>query len=637
MMLSGILEIGRILSGSSTEDYLKNKVIYKDAPSESKIVRVIFEPSERKIRFVSEEFDKSKLEKYLWVGNAKGNVPQTRLTSDNLMKIFTQSIFNAYRQLDEGELKNILNEIIETFTCEKEDKRVIDLSLIEDLDESLKETWKNVEKIGKGEDITNILNEYLMKKLSISKKILSSLLFTVYYKEKSLVEYEEYKRMLYKEFVEEAFIDTEIGVCHGCGKETQITKDFSKFELKFFITDKINFASGIDKEGFYKNFALCDECFTAFGTGEKFLKNNLKTRFTRIPYPCYIIPDFYDTDTIPSSRILAERAKDTIHTAESLNSADKWNEYREQLEERIETEAFALNFVFVEEQNAAVKIKKLIMDVPPSRIKEIIHKRNIVREKFKELFLEKEEYFRVNELDFDRIFYLFPVRKDLPGNILEIYDSMLSKKPLNERKIIKDFLEVVTIYYYDKYNGYYHTKPKNENSVFWKVIDHILTSNQFIMYARELNILQGGGGNVNYEELDVVGHDLRKYVETLELDEQKTGLFLLGVLLSEVARAQVNKGDGKKVILEKLNYYGMPQSKIKIFSNELFEKLKQYKVLNTHTELVYALAKKYLDISDKNWTLSPQENVYWIKSGYAYQTMKTITGSRKTEEIIEEN
>lgn len=636
-MLNGILEIGRILSGSSIEDYLKNKVIYKDAPSEAKIVRVIFEPSEKKIRLVPEEFDKSKLEKYLWVGNAKGNVPQTRLTSDNLMKIFTQSIFNAYRQLDEGELKNILNEIIETFTCEKEGRRVIDLSLIEDLDESLKEKWKNVEKIGKGEDITNILNEYLMKKLSISKKILSSLLFTVYYKEKSLVEYEEYKRMLYKEFVEEAFSDTEVGVCHGCGKETQITKDFSKFELKFFITDKINFASGIDKEGFYKNFALCDECFTAFGTGEKFLKNNLKTRFTRIPYPCYIIPDFYDTDTIPSSRILAERAKDTIHTAESLNSADKWNEYREQLEERIETEAFALNFVFVEEQNAAVKIKKLIMDVPPSRIKEIIHKRNIAREKFKELFPEKGEYFRVSELDFDRIFYLFPVRKDLPGNILEVYDSILSKKPLNERKIIKDFLEVVTIYYYDKYNGYYHTKPKNENSVFWKVIDHIFTSNQFIMYARELNILQGGGGSMNYEDLDVIGTDLRKYVETLELDEQKTGLFLLGVLLSEVARAQVNKGDGKKVILEKLNYYGMPQSKIKIFSNELFEKLKQYKVLNAHTELVYALAKKYLDISDKNWTLSPQENVYWIKSGYAYQTMKTITGSQRTTELNEEN
>lgn len=636
-MLNGILEIGRILSGSSIEDYLKNKVIYKDAPSEAKIVRVIFEPSEKKIRLVSEEFDKSKLEKYLWVGNAKGNVPQTRLTSDNLTKIFTQSIFNAYQKLDEGELKNILNEIIETFTCEKEGKRVIDLSLIEDLDESLKEKWKNVEKIGKGEDITNILSEYLMKKLSVSKKILSSLLFTVYYKEKSLVEYEEYKRMLYKEFVEEAFSDTEVGVCHGCGKETQITKDFSKFELKFFITDKINFASGIDKEGFYKNFAFCDECFTAFGTGEKFLKNNLKTRFTRIPYPCYIIPDFYDTDTIPSSRILAERAKDTIHTAESLNSADKWNEYREQLEERIETEAFALNFVFVEEQNAAVKIKKLIMDVLPSRIKEIIHKRNIAREKFKELFPEKGEYFRVSELDFDRIFYLFPVRKDLPGNILEVYDSILSKKPLNERKIIKDFLEVVTIYYYDKYNGYYHTKPKNENSVFWKVIDHILTSNQFIMYARELNILQGGGGSMNYEDLDVIGTDLRKYVETLELDEQKTGLFLLGVLLSEIARAQVSKGDGKKVILEKLNYYGMPQSKIKIFSNELFEKLKQYKVLNAHTELAYALAKKYLDISDKNWTLSPQENVYWIKSGYAYQTMKTITGSQRTTELNEEN
>ncbi len=636
-MLSGILEIGRILSGSSIEDYLKSKVVYKDAPDEAKIVRIVFEPSEKKIRLVPEDFDKSRLEKYLWVGNAKGNIPQTRLTSDNLTKIFTQSIFNAYQKIDESELKDTLGEIIEGFSCVKEDKKVIDLSLIEDLDDNLKEKWRNIEKIGKGEEITNILNEYLKEKLSVSKKLLTSLLFTVYYKDKSLVEYEEYKRMLYKEFVEEAFSETETGICHGCGKETKVTKDFSKFELKFFITDKINFASGIDKEGFYRNFALCDECFTAFGSGEKFLKNNLRMKIIFDSYFCYIIPNFYDSNAIPSSRVLAERAEDTIHTAESLNSADKWNQYREQLEERIETEAFALNFVFVHEKNAAVKIKKMIMDVPPSRIKEIIYKRNLVRERFSELLSDVEDSFKVTELDFDRIFYLFPVRKDLPGNILEIYDSILSKKPLSERKVIRDFLEVVTIYYYNKYDGYYHSKPNNESSVFWKVIDHMLASNQFLMYARELNILQGGGDRMNYEDLDVIGTDLRKYVETLELDEQKTGLFLLGVLLSEVARAQVNKGDGKKVILEKLNYYGMPQSKIKIFSNELFEKLKQYKVLNAHTELVYALAKKYLDISDKNWTLSPQENVYWIKSGYAYQTMKTITGSRKTEEITEEN
>ncbi|MCX7654626.1 MAG: TIGR02556 family CRISPR-associated protein [Fervidobacterium sp.] len=631
-MLSGILEIGKTIIGSG--DYLKSKVILeKNETDKSKIVRIVFHPKDKIIKIVPEEFDQSKCEKYLWVGNCKGTLPQTRLTSNDITKIFVDSIFNAYERIENGELKEILKDIIDKFTCQKRKKgktiRVIDISLIEDIDQELKNEWEEKDNV---EDMGDLLSKYIANKLSISKKFTSKLLYTVFYEDKSLVQFKEYKDMLLEEFTEKAFEKSKFGVCHGCGKESELTKDFSTFELKFFITDKINFASGINKEGFYKNFALCDECFKSFGAGERFLKNYLRTKFANVSYTCYVIPEFYDISTIPSISVLVKRAERTIRTVQALNSVDKWKEYREALEEKIGTEAFAINFVFAEEQNAAVKIKKLIMDVPPSRIEEIISKRRSVYEKFINLIFgdpinDTLKTADIGELDFDRIFYLFPVRRDLPNIILEIYDSILTKKPLSERELAKLFLEVVTIYYYEKYNNYYHLKPRIEPT--WKVIYHILASNQFLLYACQIDVLHGGDEKMAYEELDNIDSDLRNYVEELKLDEQKTGLFLLGVLLSEIARVQESKGDGKKVVLEKLNYYGMPQSKIKILSNEIFEKLKQYKVLNKYTELIYAFAKKYLDKNDRDWTLSPQENVYWIKSGYAYRTMKIKINSKK--------
>ncbi|WP_158005844.1 TM1802 family CRISPR-associated protein [Fervidobacterium thailandense] len=136
----------------------------------------------------------------------------------------------------------------------------------------------------------------------------------------------------------------------------------------------------------------------------------------------------------------------------------------------------------------------------------------------------------------------------------------------------------------------------------------------------------------DYVELSVLGDDVKQYVETLKLNEQELGLFLLGMLVSFVAKEQAKKGDGKKVILEKINYYGMPLTKVLSFANEIFEKLIQYKVLNSYTELIHSLAKSYLDKNLKDWKLTPQENVYWIKSGYAYQTKKFILSSNSKED-----
>ncbi|ODN29654.1 TM1802 family CRISPR-associated protein, partial [Fervidobacterium thailandense] len=497
-MLSGLIQIGKAIGATDIEEYLRNKVITKDLGEDAKIIQVRFKPNEKRIELISEEFDKSRLYKYLWVGNTKGSEPPKRLTTTDFFKLLTQAIPNIYEIVDNGPLKEALGKILEQLGCEKSErgkktKRVVDFSYLQDASEELKQLWTNLNDLSDKkavQELQEAIVNYLRQKFELSKKGLASIIFTAYLDDTPLVSFPEYRVMLYNEFVQDAFEDAIDGVCHGCGKVGKVTSNFQKIEMKFFITDKISFASNLKKEQFYKNYTLCSDCYVAFSSAEKFIKNYMQTKFSRVPYKCYVIPEFLFDTPLPIESF-RDRAMRMLNVTETLNYSDKWNEFRKEVEDLLDSSSFLLNYVFVEESNAAVKIKKIITDVPPSRIKQVIREREATFERFKNLIDPFETASRpVSRLDFDRILYLFPVRKERPNNILEIYDSILTGKHLDARKLINDFVEVITIHYYSKYNSYVHKEQKNEDQVIFSVIDHIIDSNQFLYYAEKLGIIE---------------------------------------------------------------------------------------------------------------------------------------------------
>ena len=65
-------------------------------------------------------------------------------------------------------------------------------------------------------------------------------------------------------------------------------------------------------------------------------------------------------------------------------------------------------------------------------------------------------------------------------------------------------------------------------------------------------------------------------------------------------------------------------------SNEIFEKLEQYRVLS-YNEGIFSVMKLLLDKNRGQWSLTPQENVYYILSGYAYATWGAMRGKGETE------
>jgi len=106
-------------------------------------------------------------------------------------------------------------------------------------------------------------------------------------------------------------------------------------------------------------------------------------------------------------------------------------------------------------------------------------------------------------------------------------------------------------------------------------------------------------------------------------DEQKRALFLLGYLVGEIGSAQSGSGHKNKPILDKINFQGMGLEKLIRLSDEVFEKLRQYKSgggksLLEYNEDTYAVLKLLIDNNIIKWTLSNQENVFYTLSGYAF-------------------
>ena len=627
LLIDGIMDIGRKLAGKSVDDFLKSKII---AENREFLIKVNFDTIKEVIQIIPEKYTQKDAEEHYWVGNNKGTKPQTRLTTSNLSYLLTQSIGNLYDCIEDGDLKRIIANILQKFGTEikigKNKKRIIDIAFLENIDKPKIQGWKNLDfsKRENKNQLKQLLDNYISEFLAIPKKQMNKILYTAYYNNRKLADFPEYKNFLYSEFLGDSFKDTHQGTCHACNKVGEVTKDFTKFELKFFINQKISFASELDREGFLKNYTLCKDCFNAFSAGERFVKDHLSTKLARTT--CYIIPEFYDPTlmSIPGSG-LKKLAEIYVKSVEALDRNEKWMEYRKELSDLLNTDSFALNFVFVEVSNNAVKIKKMIQEIPPSRFLKLFRVRNNIAEKFEKVFKQTEVEKLI--IDFTKIFYLFPVRKDQTKNILEIYDALLSGKKIKETSLIKDFMEIVRMHKFDNYQPYYHSHAKNPDIA---IVEHLVLSNEFLVMLQDLEIIEEGGGVVNINEIENLDEDLANYIKMMNFDNQKAGLFLFGVIIASIASEQY-KIDQKKPILDKLNYQGMPLLKVKSLANELFDKMRQYKVLNFYTEQIYSLAKQLFDMEEKSWKTTPQENVYYILSGYAYKTKKTIEGGMKNE------
>ena len=138
------------------------------------------------------------------------------------------------------------------------------------------------------------------------------------------------------------------------------------------------------------------------------------------------------------------------------------------------------------------------------------------------------------------------------------------------------------------------------------------------------------------EDLEYLSDDFKNYITEMNFGEEETSLFLLGYLIAEIGNAQRSDQNTKKPILNKINFHGISPRRLIILSNEVFDKLDQYKV-RQYNEKEFSAMKKLMDKHLKDWKLRDEDNVYYILSGYAFNTYKRIKSSKREEGNGERN
>ena len=239
-------------------------------------------------------------------------------------------------------------------------------------------------------------------------------------------------------------------------------------------------------------------------------------------------------------------------------------------------------------------------------------------------------------LTLGEMYYLFPIRVSKQNvveykKILDFYDFLFSARSISYRFLIEQFVELACVYKFEKFDSYNVKGPHNPDIEF---VYAILEANLLLLYLRKLNLLKEGGGVVEGERLNL-NPQMKEYIEKMGYSQQKSVLFLLGYLIGEVGNAQYTSQNPTKPILNKITYQGVTKEKLKQLTNEIFEKLKQYKLL-VFNECIFAEYKRLLDANIDNWQLSPQENVFYILSGYAYNTYNVMKKSKENKDQEED-
>ncbi len=619
-----------------------------------------------------QDLDPDALYQALWLGHAPRNKAQNRVTVARLEYLISQALPALAGRIDagleEGALRQALTRALDAIALELPrgqkryrwvwdlaalgwsrwewvpQKRRAELEALAPATASAGPTaavWRAYAQQRGAKNVIPVvaamLETGLREHLGLDRR--AKYLYTLHLDGRWLAREPAYHRLLYRYYLDELFAQAQLGTCYVCGqRKDRLTQDTSRFWLKFYITDKPGFASGFVEANFYRNYRLCPDCYQVLLAGEAFLRSRLRSW---LGTPVYVVPVFHHPQVQPKGTDLeAWAAYITDRWQASLN-LDGWRTFQQKLNQYRRYEerkaAFLLDFLFVEDDGRSVKLQYYIRDVPPSRLDAVDKARHQVRD-------FAEQVFRFSplsgDLSFRTIYYLFPIQiKRMPNGrkkivrlkpFYQFLDILLHAHLIDFHRLIPLFLETATVHRFQKYGAYVHPEPKplpglsREETAFREMRKFLVQTQLLRNMLQRLNLLIPSGG-VSMAEAAwtdevrrLVPSDVWAYMEALDLNLAERALFLLGMLVGEVALRQQTMGSTP--ILNKIHFQGMDANKVRRLSNEILEQMRIYKALNPRTKDLFAAMRVLMDQARS--LLSPAENTYWVLSGYAFRHLQ---------------
>lgn len=377
-MLECIQEIGRVVESENKDTIEK---VLENIPKAKKgktkiIVRINFNAADDLIEMIKNEpgdMDDIELAKeYVWVGNSKANSEQWALTTNTLRYILGNSLFNLVGKTEENgilyqNLKNIISKFYFTGPAKSTGKNspcLLNLSKLKDFNRV-----SNVSDNGSIMSTVDAEKEIVKFLASTNEQVI---LWTISYENKLLCKADEYKRLVSSEKTgirDEEY--TLAGLCSICGKKSMVSfENTKKMKFKYFITDKISFASDLVYDGFKRNMVICPICLKRQLMAENFIGRSLRTRLG--DYPVYLVPCLTGSELDNQNlRDIADSARNSFSTLANLDGIVDLEKSLSELAEEKDHDQYLLTMIFETPSatgaSSRFKIAKILYEIPESR------------------------------------------------------------------------------------------------------------------------------------------------------------------------------------------------------------------------------------------------------------------------------
>lgn len=591
------------------------------------VIKIDYSLKEKQINISFYEVSENTPIEYLWVGNADGaNSPQWYGTTTNSEYLLNQTMPNLLERWDPEDSYFIkLQQALDTFFVELKTEKKSD----ERYKYIVKPSFFNAELAESGvkkarKEITKHFHAHLKEVYNFHPDDIA--LYTLAIDGELIVKQKEYHRLVLEE-KESVFDAVREGICSVTNRKEQVTGTATKLQFKYYVNDKLNFASGISDKNYTKNMAIGRSAYRHVIAGEAFIQRNLSIRFGSLP--CYIIPDFLysPVDERLSVNNWTEAIQKLSNAANTLDAASRLeSDIRNEIHRLDRMNRVALHFMFYVKAQSSFKVVKLIQDVPMKQVYELVkHQRDL--EAFAKRLLGDGKW----QLGLNQIYYLIPMKIRRGENhekkkILAVYEALLSHKKLDYRWLITQFNRLAQIYHFDQFETTQIHQPQSgqTDNAFVRVM---LQCQLLLHLLRQLQVISGVKVMVP-TTIELEDEQMVAYMQRMKYNKGQSAMFLLGAIIASVA-AEQQKELKNKAILNKVNYQGMNTIKIGMLSTDVFEKLRHYEILNFNEEIFSEHKRLFDSASAEGWPLSQQENVFYLLSGYAYKTKQIISKGKK--------
>ncbi|RMG75497.1 MAG: hypothetical protein D6722_01040 [Bacteroidetes bacterium] len=377
---------------------------------------------------------------------------------------------------------------------------------------------------------------------------------------------------------------------------------------KVFVQTTQNYATGFDKQAYSKNYQISAEVQTLLDRGSAHVLAHYKTRIAGLDH--VIIPQVrgHESDIVDFSELDSLKAKSDL-----LFRVPALNQMAEELEDA-EPQLMWINFVGIESDGNYFKVNSLIKDVPS------FHFQRLLKTTYQShrLFMP---WLGDRRFNLNTVYGAIPIRKDQKQNAaLSLFAAILEQRQVSFRELMRHFVHLILCHRYGRYKAWANIyDPQKEDYFDFLAKDAVFRYLAFIHTLRQLDQLKDHPFmHTEPTSAQSFAESQEAFFAQLGYTEPQKALFHLGRALNRTAFAQGDKGN-KKRVLEKVNYNGMDAKALLRLHNDLFEKAKQYDIVDKVSWDLAAFSRYF---QPQGWDMNPQEALFFLLSGYTYRIKK---------------